>query len=102
MLEEAGLRQWFAEQRIQFRGERQSVDGGRLFFCDSANGPFLDESALERQQWSELIVPGLKCLYFFCDSKQFADKIFDVRSNFNDQLGGFFRRKLAGIAAGLD
>src|SRR5258707_3900513 len=102
MLEEAGLRERFAEQRIQFRGEGQPVDGGRLFFCYTANGPLLDEFALERQEWGKLIVPGLERLYFFCDAKQFADKIFDVRSDFNDQLGRFFGRKLAGIDSGLE
>src|SRR5258706_15690668 len=101
MLEEAGLRERFAEQRIQFRGEGQPVDGGRLLFCYSANGPLLDEFALERQERGKLIVPGLKGLYLFCDAKQVAYKIFDVRSNFNDQLGRFLGRKLRGIAAGV-
>src|SRR5579864_1322684 len=84
--EETPLCHRLAEQAVQLRGQRQSIDGRRLLLRYAADGPLLNELALESEQRREIVVPRLKSLDLGSNPEQLTEEIFDIRGQLDDEF----------------
>ena len=101
VFDEGRFRQRRIEQAFDLGGERGTVQRGGLIGSDAADRLFLNELALEGEQWLDVAVPGLQSADFRGDSEQIPQKILDVRREVDNQVGVPLARKRAGVCARL-
>ena len=101
VFEEALLGEAFAEQRFEFGGEGGAVDGVGLLFLDAADGLLLDELALEGEHRRQVVMARLQGFDLRLDAEQFADEVFDVRREGDDQFAGLLAIEAGGVLAGF-
>src|SRR5580698_8618845 len=94
------FRQRFAEERLELSRDRHSVNSAGLLLRDSADCFFLNELALQGVDRCESIMPGLQLANIRANAEEFADEVFKVRREIDDQIRLLFSRKRGGIAAG--
>ena len=93
------LGQAFAENLFQFARQRRPVDGGSLFRRHALHCAALNEKPLDPVQRRELAVPRLKRAHFLGVAEEFADEVFQMRRQLDQQIGFRLGFERVGILA---
>ena len=80
------LRRWRAQQIVELAREPRSVDRDGVGLLDSLGGAALHEQPLDRIERRQLVMTRLQLPDLGRDAEQLADKIFEMRSEIDQQV----------------
>lgn len=99
VIRKTGVGEGFLNDSFELGGNGKAIDLTGFLFGVAGQGFALDEAALNGEEGSEFGVPGLQAAEFRLDPEELADEIFEIGSDFDEELRMLLRGKRSGVVA---